>query len=151
MGGKKKRRSSMGMARQQPAAKSLAPLPNITSGPGTSQELTTGSWIVGDATNAPEIGEPEPAEGYASTTPELVDKILHGRRPLGLPIVISILVLAWFGFLSWLFLQDNSGGKLDSVAGLKVFGIKAGAYTALAIVVGIAIVGIGSWHNKRRE
>lgn len=126
-------------------------MPNVTSGPGTAVETPTSPWSDREATNAPG-GDPSViSEGYASSTPELFDRLLHGGRPLGLSMVATLLILAWFCFLSYMFLQDNGAGKLDSVGGLWAFGVKALAYSGVAGFSGLAILAVTLIHNHLRK
>lgn len=100
-----------------------------------------------EATNAPLVGE-EATEGpYASGYPELVEKLLGEKIPLRGRTVFLVLVLGWFGFISWLFIQDNQAGALKDWAGLKWFGAKAGLYTGVVTVVAV-IVRIILWLSK---
>jgi hypothetical protein len=105
--------------------------PNATLGPEASQDITGAGWKDRDSTNAPRVGQAEePIETVASTA-GLVDKILAGRIKFDLRIMLAALVLAWFIFLSWLFVQDNAAHDLSALPGLIWFLAKAAFYTGI--------------------
>ena len=87
------------------------------------------------------MGEEETEEPYASGYPELVEKLLHEKIPLRGRTVFLLLVLGWFVFISWLFVQDNQAGVLKDWAGLRWFAAKAVLYTGMVAVVAL-ILGI---------
>lgn len=120
-----------------------------TTGPGVgSFESAASTSLGGEPTAAPDPNAPGSSVGYADTAPGALDRFLHGGRRLSLPGVVSILVVGWFGFLSWVFLQDNGQGKLDSFEGLRVFAIKVGAYSLLAAAAGGALLLVSVLHNR---
>jgi hypothetical protein len=108
-----------------------------------SDEPTVGFFHNPDATNVEDIEYSESSD-YVATGPALLDKFLHGRIPLPKGPVIVLLVIGWFGFLSWLFLQENAAGRIEDWAGLGQLGIKAGIYTVYALLV-IVIVCVVLW------
>ena len=122
--------------------------PDATVGPDASLESILSIWTDKESTNAPQVGEEEPESKYASGYPELLEKLLHDKIPLRGKTVSFLIIIAWFGFISWLFIQDNSAGKLADLKGLKWFSIKALFYSALYILASI-VIGLISWITRR--
>lgn len=118
--------------------------PNATVGPDASLDATFAIWKDKESTNAPQVGEEEHQLQYASGYPELFEKLLHEKIPLRGKTISFVIILAWFCFISWLFLQDNEAGKLGNIEGLKWFSIKASFYTAL-FVIASCLIGFVSW------
>lgn len=113
--------------------------PDATLGPDASLDSTVLAWRERESTNAPTVGEEEPEGPYARGYPELVDKLLQHRVPLSGRTVAVVIILAWFAFVSWLFLQDNQAGSLATSDGLKWFGVKAGLYTGLTVTCSVIV------------
>lgn len=111
--------------------------PDATLGPDASLDSTALAWRERESTNAPVVGEEEPEGSYASGYPELVEKFLKHRVPLSGRLVSVVIILAWFAFISWLFVQDNQAGSLSTSDGLEWFAVKAGLYSGLTVVCGI--------------
>ena len=121
--------------------------PDATLGPGASLDATRAGWKDRESTNAPVVGEEEPAPGYAQGYPELIDRLLRDKIPFRSRFVYLVLVLAWFGVVSWLFVQDNQAGLLKTIEGVVWFGWKALALTAVAAVAAL-IVGLIFWLTR---
>jgi hypothetical protein len=117
--------------------------PEATLDPDSSREKTLADRYSSESTNAPEIGEPEEEPAFAAGGAQLLDKFLHGRVPIHSKTVLFLLVLGWFSFISWMFLQDNDAGKLDALDGMKWFWIKAGIYSIFATIVGLVVIALG--------
>lgn len=130
--------------RPEVASSELHVHPDATVGPDASLDGTAAGWRERDSTNAPEIGEEEESGNYASGYPALIEKFLHDRLPLRLRTVLVGLLVTWFVFVSWLFVQDNSTGALDEWGGLKWFAVKVVFYS-LFFVVFVAFVAIVLW------
>jgi hypothetical protein len=113
--------------------------PDATLGPDASLDSTALTWRERESTNAPTVGEEEPQGPYASGYPELLEKFLQHRVPLSGRTVAVVIILAWFAFISWLFLQDNQAGSLATSEGLKWFAVKAGLYTGLTATCGLIV------------
>lgn len=113
--------------------------PDATLGPDASLDSTALDWRERESTNAPTVGEEEPEGPYASSYPELVEKLLQQRVLLSGRTVVVVIILAWFAFISWLFLQDNQAGSLATLNGLKWFAVKAALYTGLAVTCGVIV------------
>lgn len=117
--------------------------PDATLDPMTHDEETLPSWQSPKSTNAPEVGEPEDEEShFASGIVELIDKFLHGRVPIKTRTVLFLVAVGWFAFISWLFLQDNQVGKLDTIEGMKWFWCKSGIYSLFVFIVGLIIAAL---------
>jgi hypothetical protein len=114
--------------------------PDATLGPDASFEATGVLWEDRDSTNAPTVGEEEEKSDYASGYPALIEKLLHDKLPLRVPTVLVALLLVWFVFVSWLFVQDNSSGALAWWDGLKWFAAKVGFYSLFLVAVAILLV-----------
>ena len=113
--------------------------PDATLGPDASLDSTALAWRERESTNAPTVGEEEPEGSYARGYAELVEKFLKHRVPLsGRPVAV-VIILAWFAFISWLFLQDNQAGSLATSDGLKWFAVKASLYSGFAAVCGVIV------------
>lgn len=113
---------------------------NATLGPDASLEnSTTGSWIPGDSTNAPEIGEEESREQYAKSHSELFDKYImsqFGRKSIPFLIVIAV--------IGYIFIQDNGAGRLSDWNDISWFILKSG------VVLGVVLVILGiQWIYKK--
>lgn len=108
--------------------------PDATLGPDASLESTVQAWRERESTNAPIVGEEEPEQSYAAGYPALVEKLLQAKVPLSGRTILVLLILGWFAFISWLFLQDNQAGMLATINGLKWFGVKASLYSAIAVI-----------------
>lgn len=113
--------------------------PDATLGPESSYESTQVQWMGPDSTSAPSIEEESEPE-YASGGFELLDKFLQGRINLPTRSVFIILTLAWFGFLSFLFVRDSELGRLETIDGIKWLGIKVAIYTVFYILVTIVVI-----------
>ena len=113
--------------------------PDATLGPDASLDATALSWRDRESTNAPTVGEEEPPPTYASGYPELLEKLLRHRGLLSGRTVVVLIILAWFAFVSWLFLQDNQAGSLATSDGLRWFAVKVGLYTGLTATCGIIV------------
>ena len=103
--------------------------PNATLTPEASLEKETGfQWLSGDSTNAPEIGEEtEGKESYAETPTGLIDKYLLSGRSI--PFLIAL------GIIGYMFIQDNSSGRLDSWTGILWTVQKSGILVGLYLIV----------------
>ena len=114
--------------------------PEATLDPEASLDRTLAGLQSTESTNAPEIGKADEEDlKFAAGGAQLLDKFLHGRIPMRARTVLFLLSLGWFGFISWLFLQDNEAGKLDAVSGMKWFWVKAGIYSAFSTVVAVVV------------
>lgn len=115
--------------------------PEATLDPEASFDRTlAGFQSITESTNAPEIGKADEEDlKFAEGGAQLLDKFFHGRIPLRSRTVLFLLSLGWFGFISWLFLQDNEAGKLDAVSGMTWFWVKAGIYSAFSTVVALVV------------
>lgn len=127
--------------RQKQLATSMPEVPpDATLGPESSLESTGDYWIGRETTNAPQVGEEEEkAAPYAKGSAELFDKFLHGGIRFRPKTIWLMLTLLWFGFISWLYLQDNQTNRISDINGIKWFAVKAGLYTALYIIVSAVI------------
>jgi hypothetical protein len=97
-------------------------------------------WADSEPTRAPRIGEPEPTEGYAATTPELAHRIISGKilvSPSSLLIMLPVILLI---VVAWLGIQDNAAGKLQNREGFEWLGIKAAVVAAATLVVALILV-----------
>ncbi len=74
------------------------------------------------------------ADTYSRTPWELIEKLVRDRLHLTGRSVFYIGIIGWLGVVSWIFVQDNSAGKLDSQNGLVWFAIKAASFAALIIL-----------------
>ncbi len=101
--------------------------------PEMAPESTRATWRDRESTNAPAVGEEDQAPSYASAYPELFEKLLQEKVPLRGPTVHALLILLWFVFVSWLFIQDNQAGALATSKGLWWFGMKIVSYTLIAV------------------
>lgn len=107
-----------------------------TLGPESSLESTGDYWIGRDTTNAPQVGkEEEKPAPYARGSWELLDKFLHGEIRIPPKTIWLILTLLWFGFISWLYLQDNQANRISNISGVKWFCVKAAIYSGFYIIV----------------
>lgn len=113
--------------------------PDATLGPGASLNATRAVWKDRESTNAPVVGEEEPAPGFAQGYPELIDRLLRDKIPFRSRFVYLVLILAWFGVVSWLFVQDNQAGLLKTLEGVIWFGWKTLAFTGFAVVAAIVV------------
>jgi hypothetical protein len=113
--------------------------PDATMGPDASLDTTGMTWRDRESTSAPVVGEDEAPASYARNYPELVEKFLHNRVPLSGRTAAILIVLGWFAFISWLFLQDNQAGSLATTDGLKWFRVKAGLYSAIVAACGVVM------------
>jgi len=114
--------------------------PEATLDPEASLDRTLAGLQSTESTNAPEIGKVDVEDlKYAAGGTQLLEKFLHGRIPLRARTILFLLTLGWFGFISWLFLQDNEAGKLDAVSGMEWFWVKAGIYSAFFTVVALVV------------
>lgn len=124
-------------------------IPDRTLGPYTFRENTLTESMGQSATDAPIPGRPDSGEPLASGSAALIDKFLQNRlRPEPRSLTL-LLVLGWFLFISWLFVQDNKAGQLDDFAGIKWFGAKAGLYTILAILSAALIALVARFWKQR--
>jgi hypothetical protein len=96
--------------------------PDATLGPGASLDGTRAVWKDRESTNAPVVGEDEPSPAFAQGYPELIDRLLRDKIPFRSRFLYLVLVLAWFGVVSWLFVQDNQAGLLKTIEGIVWFG-----------------------------
>lgn len=122
--------------------------PDVTVGPEASLESTRQDWMGPESTSAPAIGEDEERE-YVSDGFGFLDKFLQGRVSLNSRSVFLLVTLGWFGFISWLYTKDNDLGRLDSLDGIKWFGVKAVLYTGFYVLVAI-ILRIFSRSNSKK-
>jgi len=122
--------------------------PDATLGPEASADRTLMLWRDRESTSAPAVEDEEARPSLAAGYPALVEKLLREKIPLRSRTVGAVLILGWFGFVSWLFVQDNSGGTLGSWSGLGWFGVKASLYT---VVLGVAAVALGLLARVTRE
>jgi len=125
--------------------------PDATMNPGLAFESTSERWMGKESTSVPEIGEPDCNSSYAEGSAELFDKFLQGRMPLVPRAVFLIITLAWFIFISFLFMKDNELGRLDTLEGLKWFATKMGAYSILYLLIGIVIFLTSKSFNPRKK
>jgi hypothetical protein len=123
--------------RQQAATNLPAPVNAVTVGLAASERPTSFSWADEQTTNAPRIGEPEPSEGYAGSTPELAHRFLAGKVPLRIGTIWLVITIAWFVAIAWLFQQDNAAGKIDGWPGIRWFLAKSLVVTGFALVAGV--------------
>jgi hypothetical protein len=135
-----------------PPAASSRPslLPDVTLGPEASLDSTAVTWMGPDTTTAPAIGEPASDLPSGAGGIQLLERFLGGRVSLHARAVLLVLTIAWFAFISWLFVQDNSAGRLNDAGGITWFWMKARVYTAFYVVVAI-VVGILSLFRARRR
>jgi hypothetical protein len=80
---------------------------------------------------------------------QLLEKWLRGLIPVRTSSLVLVLIAVWLGFVSWLFLQDNSTNRLKDAGGMEWFWLKALIYTLFFTVVCIAIGCL--FHKTRRE
>lgn len=116
--------------------------PDATLGPESALEATGDYWVGRETTSAPNVGEKDKDETqgeFAKGSAELFDKFLHGKVNITPKTVWLILTILWFGFISWLYLQDNQLNRISDISGLKWFGVKSGFYTAAYLLVSAAI------------
>lgn len=113
-----------------------------TTGPDATGESTVSAWRDRESTNAPVVGEIEPSGQYSAGYPELLEKFLQHRVPFSSRSVVIIVIVMWFAFVSWLFVQDNGSGVLADRDGLEWFAVKAGVYSVLLVVCGGMIAAV---------
>jgi hypothetical protein len=92
-----------------------------------------------ESTNAPSIGEEDREQPYATGGVELLDKFLQGRLTLIPRALLVLITIIWFGFISFLFVNDNELGRLDTIEGIEWFGAKALVYSILFGAVALII------------
>jgi hypothetical protein len=145
--GKKSRRKQQ---RHVPASSDPAISPEATLGPEATLEATGARWKDTDSTNAPIVGEEEASDVYARSYPALLERLLQDKLPIRLRTVFMVLVVAWFGFVSWLFIQDNSSGALANWPGLRWFSAKVGFYSLFLVAAGVVLVLTIRWSRDSR-
>lgn len=140
---------------QQRVDEAATNLPTSSVG-GTSAPVSTPgaptslAWIVGGSTNAPTIGVPEPAEGYATSTANLAHRYLAGKVPLQVGTVMQLLPLLWFCATIWFFVQDNGAGTLSGWSGLRWTLVKSGILFSVALFAGV-VHALVRWMLGRRD
>jgi len=103
------------------------------------------SWR-GDHTRAE--APPEEAEDSPSTTPAaLAEKVLSGRINVTSKTVLLFCFVGWAVVCTWIFVQDNGAGRLNSRDGFEWLLLKVMYASAFAVVVA-AVVG-GAWLVER--
>jgi len=117
---------------------------------GTTADLDrpgVAAWVSSDPTAAPPLA-PARSEGWVDSAAGLADKVLHGQRPINLPFLASGVVLAWLAGAIWLYIQDNSAGRLVDWPAIGWFLKKVAALTALVAVAAAALFGIVKYQNR---
>lgn len=79
---------------------------------------------------------PEDGDAYAKGTHQLFDKFIQGRLPVDRQSFLAIVVIACFGFVAWLFVQDNSASRLTNLGAIGWFWIKA---LQILLMAGLAL------------
>lgn len=130
--------------RQRRTAEAASSLPvaiaNHTVAPGQQYDAPTSvDWNNKGSTNAPVIGEPEPAEGFAETPAGLAHRFLVGRVPLQYALVAVALPIACLATILWMLIQDNGSGLLKDWVGVKWWLVKSGI---VVVVTTVAAVGV---------
>ncbi len=114
--------------------------PDATLDPEASLDSTYHRWMGPESTTAQEYDQTDRDEiEYATGGAALLDKFLHGGISLPLKPVLTILVIGWFVFISWLYIQDNQAGRLENTAGFQSFGVKSALYSILFFFAGVLI------------
>lgn len=112
----------------------------------------TGSWDISgpspESTTAPPLGASGSSTGYASTASGLAAELLHGKRPINLPLLCAALVALWFSGVTWLFLQDNAANRLSDWSAVWWFMQKAGVLTLFGFVAVVVVIQIVKFHNR---
>jgi hypothetical protein len=78
--------------------------------------------------------EGQPRSGPAESHISLIDRAASGTLQWKPKFISMIAVLLWFGFASWLYLQDNAAGKLEDWNGYEQFGRKIGFHFLFLLV-----------------
>ena len=71
---------------------------------------------------------------FASTYPELIDRILRRRKFLPRRFLILFLVLAWCCGACWILISDQNSGRLITGDDLKFSAIKIGSLSLICAV-----------------
>lgn len=101
----------------------------------------------GTTATSPDDEDEMVAVGTHVSYPSLIGNFLAGTQPISwkriLEIVFFLLIIAYPGVTGWMFIQDNGGGKLDTIDGLHQFWVKFTYLSYFAVVVvGILIVAL---------
>jgi len=108
-----------------------------TSEPAPPDTPTTATWGSRQSTNAPQIGEPDTAEGYSASAPELAHRFLSGKLKLRLAPIGLLIPVGWLAVVAWMFQQDNAAGLLQTWSGMKWFLLKS-------LLLGVACLTAGA-------
>lgn len=137
---RRSRKSKLAVAPPSSASSEPEVHPNATLGPDASLESSQAQWLGSDSTNAPLLGEEQEDQIYASGGFEFLERFLRGRVGLQPRSVFLIITIAWFVFISWLYVRDNELARLDTIDGMKWFGVKIAIYSVIYFVVAIIVL-----------
>ena len=98
-------------------------------------------WQAGETSDATPEDEADVPE-LKTTTAGLFQHLLTGGIQVGPKQLLRLALIGYVAGGSWLFLQDNAVGRLETEAGLQWFLVKLGYFSvgALAVIVAIFLV-----------
>lgn len=116
-----------------------------------TEDVTT--WSEPKTTASTNLEDDSKNKSDQSTLPGVARSFLAGDLTIHPKNLLVFILGCYIVFVCWLYLQDNSLGKVDQIEGIKNFGLKLIPITALLllIVLGIFIIIILSNRSKKKS
>jgi hypothetical protein len=117
--------------------------PDLSEPPETwgQTSLLRGALLTSDATGDQALtGE---STAFSDTHVSLIDRAGRGQLGWKPKFIFLLAVLLWFGVGSYILLQDNAAGKLETLHGFQHFGLKMGGYGLFGLIA-LAVAFLGA-------
>ena len=109
-------------------------------------------WVDPEPTaSTTRVENPPPTTADESTLPGIAGRFLSGNLTIIPKNFIFFTVCCYIIFVCILYLQDNNLGKLDTMGGIKIFGMKLLPITGLLLIIVIIVVLINLFSKKQRQ
>ena len=82
---------------------------------------------------------PDTTSSWSKTYPELIEKTLHNRKVFSPKFLLRIVTLCWFVASLWIYVSDQTSGKLNDTDELLFVFIKIGGLLAVAAIAGLLL------------
>lgn len=82
---------------------------------------------------------------------DILGDFISGNSQIRLFRLLTIELLSFILFIAWLFIQDNSNNKLDSLEGLQQFGVKLSCVVGFFVIVVLLSVILIKLEDRARK